>query len=215
MRLRNYISEITKPTTPRVRAIFNKQIPKIEKELAERNWEVSDQEAIRIFNKYFGRNNIEFKISKNSPKANVYVDYAQSWDDGSIDMFFFRSFSDVFEKYKDPEEEFDDFIHNPVLYDVFIWLSHEFIHKRQVFKSSGKGSTTELPDTTEEYLSQKHEIEAYAYQAYVEGILNRGKSEIYGVYMKTFPPNHPVRKRFLKKFAQYLQDYLARTKEKG
>jgi hypothetical protein len=55
-----------------------------------------------------------------------------------------------------------------------------------------------------DYYSSKREVEAYAYQAYLEYMTQDGKSPIFDFYLTTFNKNDPVRKRFLKKFYQYL-----------
>jgi len=105
---------------------------------------------------------------------------------------------------------FEDFDDNKFFSELFFTLSHELIHKRQTFKAGGKDVDKETFDLTGsgpsglDYYSSKKEVEAYAYQAYLEYMTKDGVSPIFDFYLSTFEKNNPTRNRFLKKFYQYL-----------
>jgi hypothetical protein len=211
MRLNDYIIEITKGTVPRVKAIFSKRLPDVKQELIRRKWNINDNSALEILNKYFIKNKIQFHLSKGKTyHGGKYVAYGESWDDGSVEIYLNKNFSKYWiKKFAVNPESFDDYDENQFFGEIFFTLSHELIHKKQSFKASGKGNEMGVDifgDSPSEldYYSSKREVEAYAYQAYLEYMTQDGKSPIFDFYLTTFNKNDPVRKRFLKKFYQYL-----------
>jgi len=213
------LNEITKGTVPRVKAIFNKRLVDVKNELERKKWNINDISAIEILNKYFIKNKIQFHLSKKKTyHSGKYVAYGESWDDGSIDIYLNKNFSKYWiKKFGSNPEGFVDYDENMFFNEIFFTLSHELIHKRQSFKAGGKGNEVGVDifgDSPSEidYYSSKKEVEAYAYQAYLEYMTKDGESPIFDFYLNTFGKNDPVRKRFLKKFYQYLdqQDKLKR-----
>ena len=212
MRLNIYLNEITKGSGKRVLSIFQKQIPKVKNDFISKKWNISDLDAIKILNTYFSKNHIKFKLFRKISKGIYdFVKSGESFDDGSIEIFLNKGFSSywISNFSKDPNS-FDDFDKNLVFKQLFYILSHEMIHKTQFNKSNDSlddkkdKSKKDKSNDDLDYFSSTHEVEAYAYQAYLQYMSNKGKSDVFNFYITHFKKNDPVLKRFFKKFYQYL-----------
>jgi len=207
MRLLSYIKETTEPTVVPVVTLINSIMPELYRILSKHSWNVDDEMLIKILNGVFKRHGIEFDLSLKRKSIKRLLGWGAFMLDGSMEIYIepFKV-SDYFRRFV-KNNKYGDFFSirkNQFLRDLFDVMTHEYIHAMQNLKSKGKFADVEQrdDDSAYTYLSDKHEIEAYAQQAAIE-IGRFGKSDTVERYLNTFDRDDPALKRFFKKLIFY------------
>lgn len=218
MRLRQYLTEITRPSAPIINRIFQRTLPKVYKELDAFDWKFDDDFFAMVMTTNFRKYRIEFVSSRVKPRGKFFAKFRSynknvkdggTYSDASMEIVFTKGIAKriikLFGK-GDNEKNFSSAkkTKNPIFNDIFDLLAHEWVHRDQALKSKGMSQVVKpgYEDLGAVYHADPGEIEAYAQQAAIEYYNAAEDQEVLQRYLNL--TSKKTRKKFLKKFYQYV-----------
>jgi hypothetical protein len=221
-RLNNYIAEAIRLQDRAARRLAMSEIDKMVDFFSKKDWNMKTALLGALLNVIYRKHGVTFTLS--SPDLDAYkredfeyITAGQTLVDGTIVVYVSDKAGKVLAKdMKDKENTREAFEKGQFFKEMVSVFSHELVHREQWkragekwIKRAEKGKIVSVP----KYLSSKVEMTAWAHDAALEFIDGEDNPNEIGIYKDFFGVKHPVFKRFMKKFADFITQFKER-KEK-
>jgi hypothetical protein len=192
MRLKQYITEMTKPSINVIRDIIEKKLHWMYKNFQRKNWNIKDKDVVNILSKMFEDDKrlfVRFYIDNDKKRTSIgkYIHIAQIYEDGSMTVGLRKDVGKFFRRFTrdDKQEIFFDINRNAFIRELFDTFIHEKLHYRQQIASK-VGLVATIGLENEDYFSDPFELEAFAQDAAVELLRYGQGGKIFNIYSTLF-----------------------------
>ena len=223
-RLNKHLVEAIKLQDRAARRLAMSEIDKIVDIFTKHNWDMPTALLGALLNVIYKNHRVSFTLATPGQDEDKkpdfdYVAAGQTLVDGSILVYLSNNAGDLLSKamkgVENPRGVFEKGQFSKELIDVF---SHELVHREQWkragekwLKRAKKGKTISVP----RYLSSKVEMTAWAHDAALSFIDGNDSPEEITIYKEFFGIKHPVFKRFMKKFTEFITQFKERKKKEA
>jgi hypothetical protein len=220
-RLNNYIREAIRLQDRAARRLAMSEIDKMIDFFTKHDWDMPTALLGALLNVMYKNHRVSFTLATPGRDEDKkpdfdYIAAGQTLVDGSILVYLSNNAGELLSKamkgVENPRGVFEKGQFFKELIDVF---SHELVHREQ-WKRAGekwlkrvqKGKTISVP----KYLSAKVELTAWAHDAALAFIDGDNNPNEITIYKEFFGIKHPIFKRFMKKFADFITQFKERKK---
>ena len=223
-RLNKHLTEAIRLQDRAARRLAMSEIDKIIDFFSKKDWDMPTELLGALLNVIYRKHGVTFSLA--SPDQDAYrredfeyVSAGQTLVDGTIVVYVSpRAGKVLAQDMKGKESDRGAFEKSQFFKELISVFSHELVHREQWkragekwIKKAERGKIVSVP----KYLSSKVEMTAWAHDAALEFIDGNDNPNEIQIYKDFFGLKHPVFKRFMKRFTNFITQFKERKKKEA